>query len=155
MQEKRCSSCERTFPLDDFYIRSDTGRHGTECRHCKIARGRERYRVKRAEHAATVKRRYDTFGRFDRYHITAERYDEMLAEQNGKCGLCECSEPGGKGKWHIDHPHAAGQTYHGFKAAGGPVRGLLCHRCNVALGHYENLLERVGEQRVRNWLAKG
>ena len=62
--------------------------------------------------------------------MSVSRYDEMFAEQSGLCPLCgiEFSE---ENKPDVDHCHQTGQ-----------VRGLLCHRCNVALGYW---------QTVQNW----
>lgn len=61
------------------------------------------------------------------YGITAEQYDDLLAEQWELCALC--SEPRQKGfRLAVDHDHATGK-----------VRGLLCHRCNVALGRAETV----------------
>ena len=40
------------------------------------------------------------------------------------CGICG-SEPNGK-DLHIDHDHAT-----------GAFRGLLCHSCNVGIGHFK------------------
>lgn len=57
----------------------------------------------------------------DHYGITGERYNAMLAEQEGRCAICR-REPSTKRLW-IDHNHAT-----------GAVRGLLCNACNSALG---------------------
>ena len=46
----------------------------------------------------------------------------MLAEQDGGCGIC--GDPPGKTALHVDHDHET-----------GVVRGLLCFRCNSALGN--------------------
>lgn len=62
------------------------------------------------------------------YGITPERYDTMLAAQGGHCAICPAKEPGGRGKFfHVDHDHTTGK-----------VRGLLCHRCNTALGLFQD-----------------
>jgi hypothetical protein len=151
---QQCSYCLETKDWNQFYVRSDTGKHTTECKACRSARSRARYLENTEHHAALVKRRYDAFGRFDRYGLTAETFAAMLESQGGKCALCETTEPGGKGKWSIDHEHEIGAGYHGFKAAGGEVRGLLCHRCNIALGGYEGLLQRVGRERVEKYRAR-
>jgi hypothetical protein len=59
-----------------------------------------------------------------RYGITEQVWDHMLARQGGKCAVCRTDTPGGRGEtWHIDHDHVTGQ-----------VRGLLCQRCNLAIG---------------------
>lgn len=67
------------------------------------------------------------------YNLTVEQYDAMLAEQGGRCAICRSSDPGPK-SWHVDHDHdccPAGGS------CGKCVRGLLCHSCNLLLGHAE------------------
>lgn len=59
-----------------------------------------------------------------KYGISPERYAEMLAEQGDRCAICGTDTPAGKGGWHTDHDHATNR-----------VRGLLCHHCNLLLGH--------------------
>lgn len=59
-----------------------------------------------------------------RYGITPEEFDEMLAGQNGACAICETTEPEGRyGVFAVDHDHQTGK-----------VRGILCSKCNSALG---------------------
>lgn len=71
-----------------------------------------------------------------KYGITPEQYADLLTIQNGRCGMPQCKTPlpGGKGTWNVDHDHASGKP-----------RGLLCHKCNLALGHYENNKSRHKE----------
>jgi len=58
------------------------------------------------------------------YGITEQAWDLMLARQRGRCAICRTDTPGGRGEsWNIDHDHVTGQ-----------VRGLLCQRCNLAIG---------------------
>ena len=55
--------------------------------------------------------------------LTIARYEEMLAAQGGGCAICgEEAE----GSLHVDHDHVTGK-----------VRGLLCVRCNNALGQFQ------------------
>jgi len=54
-----------------------------------------------------------------RYGLTPERYKIMYHEQGGMCALQFCDRP----IQCVDHCHITEQ-----------VRGLLCRRCNVALG---------------------
>jgi hypothetical protein len=64
-----------------------------------------------------------------KYNISIEDYEEKLDKQNGVCAICECAE---EAKTQdnkrirmlaVDHNHTTGQ-----------VRGLLCTKCNTALG---------------------
>ena len=60
----------------------------------------------------------------NRYGITVEQYDEMLAAQHHGCKICGIS-PEEHGKFLVvDHCHDTGQ-----------IRGLLCNHCNVGIGH--------------------
>ena len=67
---------------------------------------------------------------------TSER-DEILAAQGGACEICgrtDCTW--GKGwanKWHTDHEHGQEGTH----------RGVLCGRCNTALGNLEPHMDKV------------
>lgn len=71
-----------------------------------------------------------------RYGLTQAAYDVILSAQNGRCAICYTETPGGRGEtWHIDHCHETGM-----------VRGLLCHQCNVGIGHMRddpNLMVRA------------
>jgi hypothetical protein len=61
--------------------------------------------------------------RFRRFGITEAEIAALLARQKNRCAICKSAKPYGSGDWAIDHDHATGQ-----------VRGLLCSKCNLALG---------------------
>lgn len=64
------------------------------------------------------------------YDITTQQWDSMVLEQEGRCRICELPAD-----LVVDHCHATKR-----------VRGLLCHNCNVAIGHLRHdplLLERA------------
>lgn len=63
----------------------------------------------------------------ERYGITIEQYDSMLAQQGGKCAICGTDKTDGQGRFHIDHNHETGS-----------VRSLLCLSCNAGLGHFSD-----------------
>jgi hypothetical protein len=67
------------------------------------------------------------------YKLSPERYQSMLEAQNYRCAnlVCLTDEPGGKGRWHIDHDHSCCP---GKRSCGKCVRGLLCHSCSVGSG---------------------
>jgi hypothetical protein len=57
------------------------------------------------------------------YGLSQEAYYTLLGEQGGACAVC------GSDDWltrvpHIDHDHITGK-----------VRGVVCRKCNLALGH--------------------
>jgi hypothetical protein len=70
------------------------------------------------------------------FGLTIEDYDKMLETQNGQCGVCGSTTPNKKGfrNLFVDHNHVTGL-----------VRGLLCHKCNTALG-----LLKTDEQGIAN-----
>ena len=59
--------------------------------------------------------------------ITVERYEECLNKQGGTCAICRI--PGKR--LAMDHDHSCCP---GRRACGDCFRGLLCTRCNRALG---------------------
>lgn len=55
------------------------------------------------------------------YGISLQKYEEMLIFQKGICPICG-DAPNGR-RLVVDHNHTTGE-----------IRGLLCYRCNCALG---------------------
>jgi hypothetical protein len=60
----------------------------------------------------------------------AEQYCELSHEQGGRCAICR-RKPG-KRRLAVDHCHKTGQ-----------IRGLLCGRCNIGLGHFKDSPKRL------------
>jgi len=58
-----------------------------------------------------------------KYGINIEQEQDIKLKQNNKCPICK-AELGAGYKTHIDHSHTTGE-----------IRGILCHACNVLLGH--------------------
>lgn len=72
-----------------------------------------------------------------KYGLTNSQYREMLERQGGKCRLC--GKPPVNNSLAVDHDHHTGR-----------VRGLLCPRCNGALGWYE----RTGHAAITAYLER-
>ena len=153
---KKCSKCGIEQSLDNFYRASETrdGYRG-DCKACFQARAKARYPLVReqaiertrqwaADNPDRVKARqaeYRASGRkaiSDRkshlrrkYGITPAEYDELLDRQGGGCAIC--GRPPTPGiSLHVDHDHAT-----------GAIRGLLCFRCNNALGDFDDDRDRL------------
>jgi len=68
-----------------------------------------------------------------KYGITVRQYEEMLEKQNHVCAICGNSETrisnqtSNIQRLSVDHCHTTGK-----------VRGLLCNRCNTAIGRFED-----------------
>ena len=59
------------------------------------------------------------------YGITHENYEQLLENQNGVCAIC--GENRSKHALGVDHNHTTKS-----------IRGLLCKKCNIALGYMED-----------------
>ena len=127
MESKICNFCKTAYPITEFTFDKRRGRHGTRCRLCRNTKAKDW----RARNAEREKERYKKdvdrtrWRHIERkYGITKERYQELLAKQDGKCAICG-DAPGRRYRHqlHVDHCHKTGR-----------VRGLLCRGCNHMLG---------------------
>lgn len=68
------------------------------------------------------------------YNITEEEYMSLLVEQNNSCKICGHNGSNSvKSEWlFVDHCHETGK-----------VRGLLCNKCNLALGAFNDDTDRL------------
>ena len=134
--------------IKDFCLRghdlrlSDALGPDGNCRECRKIRGREMRRRQGASHRReyfqdyfqTENNRRDAMLQ-KRYGIDSESYDRLFTEQRGLCAICGKSETAisryGKVKLlSVDHDHATAE-----------VRGLLCARCNTAIGMFGDDIE--------------
>lgn len=130
---KKCRACGAEKPLSDFqtYRRGDTGNIQVRSKcipcyremHREFAKKPEQRAYRRNLHkkwSATEDgkawRRRNRLKRL--YGLTEEAYDEMVKSSGGKCSVCLSDE-----ELVVDHDHSSGR-----------VRGILCDRCNKALG---------------------
>ncbi|WNI19174.1 endonuclease VII domain-containing protein [Actinacidiphila sp. ITFR-21] len=124
---KACAKCGESKRVADFSLSrraTDTSNavYKSVCKACASAAAR-RWFADNPERTAANKRRYN----LEQYGITVEDYERLLQEQGGVCAICKKPETSARqGKviqLPVDHCHATGR-----------VRGLLCHRCNRAIG---------------------
>jgi len=71
-----------------------------------------------------------------KYNMTVAEW-EVLFNSQGRCCAnpsCQATEPNDpRGYWHTDHNHLT-----------GTVRGILCRKCNLALGHVNDSTDLLG-----------
>ena len=91
---------------------------------------RERSNNYRKEHQEQA-RESNSKSRYKRlYGMLPGEYQQRLADQNGVCAICGVSP--GNNPLNVDHDHKT-----------GAVRGLVCHQCNLGLGHFDDTPERL------------
>lgn len=116
-----CVKCKKTLPRQDFALVTRRGkppRRAARCRSClaEDRRGQE-----------SRKRDTDRI-LWERYHLTPERYQEILSAQNGVCAIC--FRPPGKTRLSVDHDHSCCP---GIGSCGRCIRGLLHRTCNTGI----------------------
>jgi hypothetical protein len=127
---KTCTKCGVKQSLEEFWKDSNNTRDGrrSTCRSCY------REYMKDPE----VRHRKMLTNAASKYSLTASEYQDMLDSREG-CDICGCSN---QGYPCVDHCHST-----------HIIRGLLCLRCNVALGSLGDNIE--GLTRALNYLKKG
>lgn len=140
-ETKTCRDCKEVKPGDQF-ARDRTKPDGrdTRCKAC-AALASNRYRrenpeVVRVGKARSYKKRSGSIRDYKLkklYGLTRLQYDEIFQAQGGVCKICGKSESGrdmtgGEIRdLSVDHCHASNR-----------VRGLLCARCNSAIGLFND-----------------
>lgn len=129
LNEKECFKCKTVKSIDNFHKNKNRydGFYGN-CKECV----NESTSVWQKENKDIILngRLIRTFG------ITTEQYNDLLKKQNGLCALCKKPETAVNNKRNeikklaIDHDHITGKN-----------RGLLCSRCNTALGSFKESIE--------------
>lgn len=84
---------------------------------------------KRAAMSVEERSKFDLKGNLSKYSLSIEQFNELLAKQNGVCAICLGDN--GKKRLAVDHDHSC--CPYG-KSCGRCIRGLVCGRCNHALG---------------------
>ena len=155
MNIKTCSRCHGDKPAEQF-SKSNAAKDGyhTWCKPCKAAStrswqaaNRERLSVEqKARYAADGARKREQAKRWHHenrsrsleskrrwklsiYGLTPDDYAHMLEQQGGACAICRAPANRNKAQrdFAVDHCHETRL-----------VRGLLCHHCNVGIGHFSD-----------------
>ena len=119
---KRCTRCKQIKHVNDFrLVANDAHLRRASCTSCQNSHRQKSYYKKDI---------------FNKYGITIDDYNAMLAQQNGKCKVCGSDNSVGNRRMTmplcIDHCHITGK-----------VRGLLCSKCNMGIGNFDDSVERL------------
>ncbi|MEV0647233.1 endonuclease VII domain-containing protein [Phytomonospora sp. NPDC050363] len=127
---KRCRRCDEVKDHDEFVkaTAAVSGLH-SYCKPCLNAAAKE----SRARYHGSMR----NYHLKRRYGLTEAQVEEMLAAQFWVCAICKLEHE----RYHVDHDHVTGK-----------VRGILCFKCNNALGLFEEdyfrmkaAIEYIGE----------
>lgn len=122
---KRCTTCKKVKRNGAFSIhRPHFGEHWPECDRCFNAywAGEEKKKRRRAGAKKRIAQYQRKHNLKKKYGLTLEAYEALLAEQKKRCAICRLPLR----RPHVDHKHKTKKA-----------RGLLCHGCNVGLGHFK------------------
>lgn len=125
--ERSCVTCNCTLRVSQFTWESDKGRFRPQCKSCHSAR------MKLLRDGDPLAYRDKIIRR--KYGISLAEFDEMLALQGGGCAICGSTVNPDARSLAVDHCHGTGR-----------VRGILCGRCNKAIGLFNDdplLLEKA------------
>jgi hypothetical protein len=130
---KICSGCSQQKEFDKFYVqKGGLGKRSSRCRPCSdaatiVSRNKNlpRQRVYDRAYYERTKAKRPAYYLKKLYGITVEIYEQMVVDQRGVCAICGSAPTGKRNftKLHVDHDHVTSR-----------VRGLLCGRCNLAIG---------------------
>ena len=135
--EKTCVRCG--YVGDDFSPSNQTpdGLY-PYCRSCNRERSLANHNARKGDPEYRAHRRtINQVARHIRvYGISPEDYADLLSAQDGVCAICRKPETvrnqDGPRPLCLDHDHLT-----------GTVRGLLCHSCNLSLGHFDDDPDRL------------
>jgi len=105
-----CKSCDMSKKITAFGVDRHQARgRKYECKECVNKKRRGRYQNQnRAQHLKNA------------YGISEDEYRAILSAQGGCCAICLNVD---KGNLSVDHDHVTNE-----------IRGLLCKKCNCAIG---------------------
>lgn len=138
-RKKRCTRCKTIKRQSEYYILSRKGFVdvlASRCKICTLEVQREVYQatpleVRTARNKARVEASFEKRRVYKlkvNYNLTAEQFDQMVKDQEGKCAGCQRPFPSTP---QVDHDHRCCPQY---GSCGNCIRGLLCVNCNTALG---------------------
>jgi hypothetical protein len=119
---KRCCKCKKKKELEFFSKnRNKKDGYASYCKECKKEEDKN-YKPKKETLAERLKK----------HNITPDVYNDMFNKQEGKCPICNRHQSELVKGLCVDHDHITGK-----------IRGLLCTKCNLRLGTFNDNIEHL------------
>ncbi len=145
MTTKYCIGCKKELPEENFYQLHGKP-HGRCCRDCSKGtislknkthydKNQEKMNDKNKKYYQDNKRDWHERVIKSKHKMSKEEYQRLYTDANSSCQICGTPEIELQKKLCIDHSHITEE-----------VRGLLCHKCNTAIGMFfddPNLIEKA------------
>jgi hypothetical protein len=146
--EKKCPRCQQVKSADNFFnLKGDGGtrRLSSKCKPCYRAHSKIWRKANPDKVKAVARRSYLKIMTNPESHskrlaarrklrtgLSAIEYERLKTEQAGRCAICFISEKELHRSLCADHCHITGKP-----------RGLLCDKCNVVLGYFNDKPEAL------------
>lgn len=137
---KRCSECGIVKNIDNYYYHHWTKDNRMHmCIECHAVRTESAPRGIGTPEERRARTSRNTQLKSD-YGINIDEYEAMEKSQNYSCKICGGKQTDGRGL-AVDHCHSTGK-----------IRGLLCSKCNRALGGFNDDPELL--DKAKNYLLE-
>ena len=126
MKTKECKRCSE-IKLESDFVKCTLTKSGYRaiCKTCNNQYYAKR-RIDKYEQVRSYEKKFHRQRRLKyEYNITEDQLDNLYLNQQNHCAICKQEK-----KLVIDHCHTNGN-----------VRGLLCSKCNLGLGHFKDNTE--------------
>jgi Recombination endonuclease VII len=129
---KRCSKCKEVKSLNEYYKnKNEHIGHSYSCKSCEEKYKKNKYatdfeyRLKIRNYSRNYMKKYKII-------INNDYIDNIFNTQNGRCAICGKHQSELKNSLCVDHDHITNN-----------LRGLLCTKCNLAIGNLEDNIESL------------
>jgi len=164
---KYCSGCKKTKTIKEFHLdRSNLDKHSYICKSCTQYKYKKYYKkhrkviiqkqkdrlakpqnkLKRQKYLKKYRKKVKVIQTAWRYNLTQEQLLALCAKFKYKCGICGKSLKLKATK--IKHKQLCIDHNHKTKK----VRGILCGRCNLAIGNFADSIKLL--QKAVKYLKK-
>lgn len=131
---KVCSDCGETKPYSEYNKhQGKPDGYQYSCRGCRASYNRQHYIENRQKYLDSAKRNRGP--RYTMHGLSDEEYAELVSSLGNVCAICTEREA-----TVIDHDHMCCPGKFGCSFC---VRGIICSRCNSALGLFGDSIEAL------------